>query len=470
MRTTLRKLMRTKSKSHLFSLSITCVLLLGLGGAACALVADLGDRTLGDTSGDGGALKDSQGADGSKEDPPDGAPGPITGFGYHRTVTLTSDAPDTLKSYTVLVTIPNTFDYAHAKSVGEDVRFSTSATHTDDLPYYIEKWSPTSESLVWIRMPEVKPGKSTIHMFYGKADAKEVTDFAAAFPNVRRTAGGDAGSFVANGDIDVDWFELKAGDTLTLQGGIPIKITARRIIVSGTIDGVGAGEAGGQLENGRGSGPGGGSASPTELEGSGGGGYGGAGGRGGFDDAGIPGDGGAPYGSATDDTNAMGSGGGASRDRVGGAGGGAISLLGWKTTVSGAILMNGVDGAGLSGDAPASGHQGGGGSGGGILIGAAFLDLSGATLSANGGAGGPCPTTISDGGGGGGGGRIKLRRRANGSFFAPMTMTVAVGPGGGGNGTTSPGENGFLGTTNINDSSTLLQGPEAALGIEQGAP
>src|SRR5205823_5683035 len=98
---------------------------------------------------------------------------------------------------------------------------------------------------------------------------------------------------------------------------------------------------------------------------------------------------------------------------------------------------------------------------------ASFLELDGATLTADGGAGGNCAAALATGGGGGGGGRIKLRHRANGSFSAPATMAAALGPGGTGGGTTAPGVNGLAGTVNVVETSTLAKGVEAAVGPEE---
>lgn len=423
-----------------------------------------------ETTTDGGAVL--PGRDGSAARPPenDGGqtpsdaskPGP-TGWAHRRPITLSNKTSGALASHAVLVVLPATFDYGKAKPDGADLRFSRAADHGDDLPYFIESWQPGGASYVWVLAPEVPQGSSDLQMFYGNPNAPAASTFATVFPSARITTGGGGGSFTANGDIAVDWFELKAGDTLTLAAGTPLEISARRIIVAGTIQGDGRGYPGGpDAANLAGKGPGGGG--PAGGSASGGAGHGGAGGRGGADQAGTGGAGGATYGSATDANVDMGSG-GASADpavgfKQGGAGGGAVSLLGWRTTVSGTISVNGVNGAG------GGGRNAGGGAGGGIVVAGAFLDLAGATLSAKGGAGGPCANMGNDGGGGGGGGRIKLHTRAAGSFTAAASMSVAFGPGGAGSGTTAPGDNGLAGTTNVNDNSDAPSGVGTSLGAE----
>ena len=415
--------------------------------ASCNAINGAGDLEIApvDALADGGA-------------PPDGATTPprdasidtyVAGpFTYHRPITLT---PVGTAAGPILVVLPAGFTYAHAKPNGDDLRFATTAARTDDVPYYIETWGPGSESRVWLR-PASIPADKTLHMFYGNANAGPASSFATVFPRAQKTAG----SLSPTGPIDVDWFELSAGDTLTLPAGNLLTIRAARVIVNGTIDGNGRGYAGGPASA-DGSGPGGGKAAANGSAG-GGAGYGGAGGRGGSDTAGAGGAGGAAYGTDVGDDVAPGSGGAVGGARLGGAGGGGVAIIGWSVSGSGAIHANGADG-----QSP-GGQTGAGGSGGGILLAGSRLELAGATLVANGGAGGVVTNAGNDGGGGGSGGRIKLRHAS--AFLPPASMSVAAGRGADQAGCTAPGQDGAVGTTNVAQSASLLNGYEATLGPE----
>lgn len=387
----------------------------------------------------------------------------ITGpsWSLRRAVTLVSDARTALANEPVLVVLPATFDASHVKSGGDDLRFSTSPQHTDDLPYYIESFSPGAASYVWVSVPSVPVGTSTIYLFYGNAAAAPASSFAATFPHAMRTAGGGAGSFVASGDIAVDWFELRAGDTLITPQGAALHLTARRVILSGIVGGNGRGAAGGATPDGHGGGANGGAASnPVDTESSGGGGNAGAGGHGGEHVVGNGGAGGPATGTAAGDDVAVGGGGAAANANAGGAGGGAISVVGWRTTVANVIRADGLQNVG------GSTRNGGGGAGGTVLIGGHLLDVSTATLSAVGGAGGDCAASTGSGGGGGGGGRIKLKVHPGGTFAPPATMTVTGGAGGTCAGTTAPGAAGAAGTTSVDNAATIVTGVAASLGGE----
>lgn len=389
----------------------------------------------------------------------------LDGWSYRRTVSLSSDVKPPLLKHAVLVVVPPAFDYTHASPSGEDLRFTTDVARAEDLPYFVEDWQSGKTSHVWVSVPTVPSGAGLLHLFYGKPTAAAASSFDGTFPNARLTAGGGAGSFVATGDVDVDWFELRAGDTLTLAPTVPLRINARRVIIAGTIFGTALGSAGGAVPSGPGTGPGGGMI--VGGSGAGGGGYGGVGGRGGSDATNGGGAGGVAYGTPSGPEIAMGSGGGTMDGKPAGAGGGAITLVGWRVDVRGMITMDGGLGAGLSG------QNSGGGSGGGILIGGWSVDLAGAKLAASGGVGGPCAQGANDAGGGGGGGRIKIMRRASGSLVAPSSVAVAGGAGGAGGGTTAPGFVGAAGMTSTSDASSFAQGVETSLGAEvtaKGSP
>jgi hypothetical protein len=383
---------------------------------------------------------------------------PVDGWTARHPVNVVSDAPAEIANAVVLVTLPDDFDGGAAQASGEDIRFRLTADATSSLDHYIESWTPGAPKNVWVKVPSVQPGSSEIALFYGNATAPAASDFAKTFPRVQKTAGNGAGSLAPKADIDVDWFELAAGDTLTLDAGKALRISAARVIIAGTVDGTGKGFEPGATPNSDGLGPGGGKF--VVASGAGGAGYGGAGGVGGFDSGGTGGAAGSTYGSVNGDDADLGSGGGSAGTTLGGAGGGSITVHGWRTSVPGKIVMNGV-----AATDTVTGQAGGGGSGGTILLAGLHLELAGGSLEARGGAGGAASNAAGDGGGGGGGGRIKLRQRSGGSLAPAATTAVTRGLGGVGV-STAPGANGTAGTTSTSATATTIKGVTATLGAE----
>ncbi|HNB71992.1 MAG TPA: DUF2341 domain-containing protein [Acidobacteriota bacterium] len=348
------------------------------------------------------------------------------------TVTSTNSSPVT--GYQVLVTLnPGNFNYANANLDGSDIRFATSPTAPPfDLNYFLESWNPGGTSRIWVNLPAIPAnGTVTIYLFYTNPAATSASSFAATFPNAFVSTGTDT----LTGTQTFDWFEVQAGHTLNIGAGQILSITARNVIVAGTINGVGSGNQAPGI-NTNGTGPGGGTTSTNS--GSGGGSYGGTGGTGGLDSGDTPGTGGPTYGTQTGTDIDMGSSGGSGTGvSTGGSGGGAISILADQITVSGTIAVTG--GTPLS---DGTGRGGGGGSGGAILI-QGFLVTNSGDLIANGSNGATGTSTANDSGGGGGGGRIKL-------FAENLTNTgtfSVTGGIGGPFGTQAPGQPGTDGTT-----------------------
>ena len=221
-----------------------------------------------------------------------------------------------------------------------------------------------------------------------------------------------------------------------VAGETPLEIHARKITVDGTLDGTGAGHAGGVggtdyfgSLGGTGDGRGGGGAGIngfTTVGGGGGGGNGGDGGNGGhyynFYTTGV---GGASQGSEDDPTSRpMGSGGGGGGGDYytrwlyggdGGAGGASIYLNSASgIIINGSIHADGVKGEDAQDNLTYINEDGGGGGGAGGTVVLQTFGLSGTgTVTANGGIGGNRSLLsryqyYAGGGGGGGGGRIKI--------------------------------------------------------------
>lgn len=324
---------------------------------------------------------------------------------YASAIEISEQSAVALTNYQVHLTI-NTQDLitqGKMNADGSDMRFYEDGCLTLPLNHWVESGMNTPATEVWVNVPSIPASTiTTIYMGYGDLAAVSTSNFAATFPLAIISGGAPLN---LTGAVTADWFQLDAGDLLTLGNAAPLTITARKIIINGTVTGNGAGYAGGAATASVGqvgAGPGGGTPSNPLNSGSGGGSYGGVGGTGGFDAGDTPGVGGAIYGTDTGTDFDMGSGGGASDLSAGGAGGGAFSMNAEYIIVSGTINMNGA-----SAQQPGSGRGGGGGAGGSVIAIAKDLTFSG-TITANGGGGSIGTSTANDDGGSGAGGRVKL--------------------------------------------------------------
>ena len=357
-----------------------------------------------------------------------------------------------LTDYQVLVTL----DTASLISAGkmqadcDDIR-STNSDGTTLINHWLDSGCNSANTNIWVQVPSIPTAGATIFILYGNTEAATGSSFTSTFPKRYILA---SGTDTSSGAQNYDWFEVQSGATFTITDKIPQNITARKILIAGTVNGAGRGFDG-AASVGSGQGPGAGSNKS-------GGAYGGAGGQGKLSAWGAGGTPGSTYGSASSQAIQMGSGGGAS-DSIqapGGDGGGAVTFNSNEIVISGTVTMNG-------GMHSTGTNQNGGGGGGGILILSNRVNLAG-TLSASGG-NADDGTVRAGGAGGGGGGRIKIFSDESISDTSSKSVSGGTASTGGTNGGTyDPGEPGAAGTTHTGTFTSSE--PTTSVGAEEQIP
>jgi len=90
------------------------------------------------------------------------------GFKYYRPIYITEQSGDNLTEYQVLIELDSSnFDFTHAQTNGEDIRFIDAAG--DSLDYWIEEWDSVNETAkIWVKVPSIPANSTvTIFMYYG---------------------------------------------------------------------------------------------------------------------------------------------------------------------------------------------------------------------------------------------------------------------------------------------------------------
>jgi hypothetical protein len=131
----------------------------------------------------------------------------------------------------VLVALdPSKIDYSLISDPTTDLRFEyakqgVTASIGDNVPFEIEKWDPSGESIVWIRVPEILKGTAdtAVLMHYGPAAAGAASAQAtwSSWELVNHMTSGLAGSMGAydgNG-VNVTFGAGQIGDAALLAGG-----------------------------------------------------------------------------------------------------------------------------------------------------------------------------------------------------------------------------------------------------------
>jgi len=107
---------------------------------------------------------------------------PLDGWDYRRKVTITEQSGNDLTDYQVLVELDSSnFDFTHAQSNGEDVRFTDTVGNLFD--YWIKEWDAANEEAkVWVKVPSIPAnGTTELYMYYGNPSASSESDGDATF-------------------------------------------------------------------------------------------------------------------------------------------------------------------------------------------------------------------------------------------------------------------------------------------------
>ena len=108
------------------------------------------------------------------------APGWLSGWSYREPVNISSSSA--LTDYQVLVTVDTAslILAGKMKADGGDIRF-TDSDGTTLLNYWIESGINTASTKIWVQVPSVPTGETTIYMYYGNLTAASDSDYDNTF-------------------------------------------------------------------------------------------------------------------------------------------------------------------------------------------------------------------------------------------------------------------------------------------------
>ena len=103
------------------------------------------------------------------------------GWNYRRPVAITNNGA-LLAYYQVLIQLDGgNFDFSRAKADGSDVRF-TYSDGTTELNFWIESWDSSNQlAYLWVRVPSLANGDSTIYLYYNNPVAASISDGTTTF-------------------------------------------------------------------------------------------------------------------------------------------------------------------------------------------------------------------------------------------------------------------------------------------------
>ena len=151
---------------------------------------------------------------------------------YSMNIDISEQASVSLTNYQVDLTL-NTEALILAGKMnvdGSDMRFYEDSCLSTPIDHWVESGINSTSTLVWVRVPSIPANTVTsIYMAYGDPSATDASNFAATFPNAIISAGS---SINLTGNVIADWFQIDAGDTLSVVSGAPLTINSRKIIIN----------------------------------------------------------------------------------------------------------------------------------------------------------------------------------------------------------------------------------------------
>jgi hypothetical protein len=142
---------------------------------------------------------------------------------------------ETLTDFQTLVQLaPGAIDYAAAKSNGDDLRFVADG---QVLSHQVDAWNAGGTSILWLRLPKLGPGATTLWLYYGNKDAAAPADadvkavWPAPYTGVWHLSGDAKDSTPEGNDgaqmVGGSFVDGKLGKGLLLDGGKRDHITLK---------------------------------------------------------------------------------------------------------------------------------------------------------------------------------------------------------------------------------------------------
>ncbi len=148
----------------------------GVGGAASSTGAAPGGSAAGGGTASGGNQAGGGGAGGVPNDWIDPA------FTRRRTIDFGNPAGEAMTDVPVLVRLDDSrIDYMSMQPDGADLRFYDATNQA--LSHEVETWRTSSDSYVWVRLPELPANGTSIRMYYASNDGSTPSDPAAVWSN-----------------------------------------------------------------------------------------------------------------------------------------------------------------------------------------------------------------------------------------------------------------------------------------------
>jgi len=103
-----------------------------------------------------------------------------TSWNYRVPVTINNPGGTPLNNFQVNIQLTNTFNFAGTRPNGADL-VATSGDGVTQIAFYIESWNAPTSASIWVRVPSIPAGGTTVYLYYGNPSATSASNGDATF-------------------------------------------------------------------------------------------------------------------------------------------------------------------------------------------------------------------------------------------------------------------------------------------------
>jgi hypothetical protein len=154
---------------------------------------------------------------------------------WRKPITINNGGASTQTDYQVKLTIDTQTLIGQSKmnSLGNDIRFTDSTNYSTAISYWIESGINTASTIIWVKIPSIPTGNSTIYMYYGNTSATAASNGPNTFIFFDDFESGNLNKWtIVTGSTWTVTTGQKHGGSYSVRGG-PLNQVSERIVATG---------------------------------------------------------------------------------------------------------------------------------------------------------------------------------------------------------------------------------------------
>jgi hypothetical protein len=154
---------------------------------------------------------------------------------WRKPITINNGGVSTQTNYQVKLTLDTQtlVNQGKMNSAGNDIRFTDSTNYSTALSYWIESGINTGSTIIWVKIPSIPTGSSTIYLYYGNSSATASSNGPNTFIFFDDFESGNLNKWtIVTGSTWTIATDQKRSGSYSVRGG-PLSQVSERIVATG---------------------------------------------------------------------------------------------------------------------------------------------------------------------------------------------------------------------------------------------